>query len=89
MRPVLISLANFLSYWLQRLRQEKLGLLLKCFTEMSNLHEILQSGMAENDDQSFIPHQRVSKAMNIQPVSKIIEDTEDSEDSIVKLTGRL
>ena len=36
-----------------------------------------------------IPHQRVSKAMNIQPVSKIIEDTENSDDSIIKLTGRL
>jgi len=34
-------------------------------------------------------HQRISRLVNDHPVAKIMEDDEDSDDSIIKLTGRL
>ena len=74
----------------QRLRQEKLGLLLKCFTEIQCLREALKE--ADSDFSSGpgnFANQRISRLVNDHPVSKINEDDEDSNDSIIKLTGRL
>ena len=73
----------------KRLRQEKLGLLLKCFSEMLNLLETLRGGPPRQAPPADFMPQRVCKIENNHPAAKDVQDSEDSDDSIIKLTGRL
>ena len=73
----------------KRLRQEKLGLLLKCFSEMLSLLETLRGGPPRQAPAADFMPQRVCKIENNHPAAKDVQDSEDSDDSIIKLTGRL
>ena len=72
----------------QRLRQEKLGLLLKCFIEVSNLHDSLRQVTSNGSK-----HKQVESKVMLNnakaPVAIQVEDSDVEDDLIVKLTGRL
>lgn len=75
----------------QRLRQEKLGMLLKCFTEMSTLQDTLRSVISSTDTGSKHKQQDSKLMLDSKqaPIAIQIDDSDVEDDMIVKLTGRL
>ena len=90
-----IANCSFFYLSIQRLRQEKLGLLLKCFTEMSNLLDILKDLNLPNEHanplealaQNF--RQRINKLTDKPLTAKVLENTEGTDSDVLKLTGRI